>query len=269
VAVEDPGYAGAHTALVSSGAALAPTRVDEHGIRVDALEANRRNGGPIRAVCVTPSHQHPLGASMSATRRMALLDWAHRTDAWVLEDDYDSEYRYGTLPIASLQGLDRSSRVLYIGTFSKVLFPALRLGYLVIPAELVAHFTAVRDAMDIFPPGLTQAALTDFITEGHFGRHLRRMRQLYRERRSTLVDALSKELRILGDPAGLHLTALLPEEADDRRIAEEAARRGVWAMPLSACYLGAETRQGLVLGFGSAGGPEIREGARQLNAAIK
>jgi GntR family transcriptional regulator/MocR family aminotransferase len=264
--VEDPGYSGVREALSRAGARLVPVPVDGEGLDV---AAGITLCAEACAAYVTPSHQYPLGVTMSASRRLQLLDWARRTGAWILEDDYDSEYRYGTLPIASLQGLDRGSRVLYVGTFSKVLFPALRLGYLVIPAELVARFAAVRDAMDIFPPALPQAALTDFITEGHFGRHLRRMRQLYRERRSALVNTLSEELRVLGDPAGLHLTALLPEGTDDRRIAEEAARHGVWAMPLSACYLGAETRQGLVLGFGGVAEPEIREGARRLHAAIK
>ena len=137
-----------------------------------------------RAAYVTPSHQYPLGVTMSASRRLQLLDWARRTGAWVIEDDYDSEYRYESFPIAALQGLDRDGRVIYIGTFSKVLFPSLRVGYLVIPPDLVPRFVAVREAMDIFPASLPQAALTDFINEGEFGRHLRRMRALYADRRA-------------------------------------------------------------------------------------
>ena len=264
--IEDPGYCGASEILSRAGARLVPVPVDGEGLDVAAGAALCAEAC---AAYVTPSHQYPLGVTMSASRRLQLLDWARRTGAWILEDDYDSEYRYGTLPIASLQGLDRGSRVLYIGTFSKVLFPSLRLGYLVIPTDLVARFAAVRASMDIFPPALSQAALTDFITEGHFGRHLRKMRQLYRERRSALVEALAGELEVIGDQAGLHLTALLPDDADDRRIAEDAARLGVWAMPLSSCYLGTEARRGLVFGFGGFTEPEIRDGARKLRSVIE
>ena len=210
---------------------------------------------------------------MSASRRLQLLDWAQRSGAWILEDDYDSEYRYESLPVAALQGLDRDSRVLYIGTFSKVLFPALRLGYLVIPADLVARFAAVREAMDIFPPALYQAVLTDFILEGHFARHLRRMRLLYRERRDALVEALGKELgaelQVLEGQAGLHLVAALAAGLDDRRISEEAARQGLWVMPLSACYLGETVRHGLVLGYSGTDVPEIRDGVRRLRGVLR
>jgi GntR family transcriptional regulator/MocR family aminotransferase len=209
---------------------------------------------------------------MTASRRLQLLDRARRCGSWVIEDDYDSEYRFESLPVASLQGLDRDSRVIYIGTFSKVLFPALRLGYVVIPKDLVASFIAVREAMDIFPPTLYQAVLTDFIGEGHFSRHLRRMRQLYRERRSILVEALARELgsrvRVRGDEAGLHLVAILPKGSPDRQMAAEAARQGVWAMPLSACYLGKASSRGFVLGYGGASVSEIHEGVRRLRRIL-
>ena len=168
-----------------AGARLVPVPVDGEGLDVAAGIARSPQA---RAAYVTPSHQYPLGMTMSASRRLQLLDWAQRSGAWIIEDDYDSEYRYESLPVAALQGLDRDSRVIYIGTFSKVLFPALRLGYIVIPADLVGRFAAVREAMDIFPPTLYQAVLADFLGEGHFGRHIRRMRLLYRERRAALVD---------------------------------------------------------------------------------
>ena len=189
--VEEPGYGGARDVLRLAGAHLVPVPVDDEGL--DVATGIARCPRP-RAVYVTPSHQYPLGMTMSAARRLKLLDWAHGSGAWILEDDYDSEYRYESLPIAALQGLDRDSRVVYIGTFSKVLFPALRVGYLVVPADLVRRFAAVREATDIFPPTLNQAVLADFIDQGHFARHLRRMRQLYRERRSVLVQALREEL---------------------------------------------------------------------------
>jgi len=268
--MEEPGYSGARDALSLAGARLIPVPVDAEGLDVAAGIARCPEA---QAVYVTPSHQYPLGVTMSASRRLQLLDWAQRSGSWILEDDYDSEYRYGSLPIASLQGLDRGSRVLYIGTFSKVLFPALRLGYLVIPPDLVARFAAVRDAMDIFPPTLHQAALADFIGEGHFARHVRRMRQVYRERRNALVEAIAKELgealQVVGDPAGLHLTALLQDGRRDREIAEQAARQSLWTMPLSACHLGEGARQGLVLGFGGSEVTEIPDAVRRLRGVIE
>jgi GntR family transcriptional regulator/MocR family aminotransferase len=210
--------------------------------------------------------------TMSAARRLQLLAWARASGAWILEDDYDSEYRYENLPVAALQGLDRDARVIYIGTFSKVLFPALRVGYMVVPADLVARFAAVRETMDIFAPTLYQAVLADFIAEGHFARHLRRMRQLYRERRDALVAAIGGELgaalRVRDGQAGMHLVATLRRPANDRQLAAEAARQGLWTMPLSSCYLGAAAEQGLVLGYGGTTPGEIREGVRRLRRVL-
>jgi GntR family transcriptional regulator/MocR family aminotransferase len=267
--MEEPGYNGARDVFLMAGARLVPVPVDAGGLDVAAGIARSPKA---RAVYVTPSHQYPLGVTMAAPRRLQLLDWAQRSGAWILEDDYDSEYRYGSLPMPALQGLDRDSRVVYFGTLSKVLFPSLRLGYLVIPPDLVSRFAAVRQAMDIFPPTLHQAALADFITEGHFARHLRRMRLLYRERRAALVDALANELgpelELLGDQAGMHLAAALAPGSPDLEISERAAAQGLWAMPLSACYLGAASRPGLVLGFGATSVQEIQEGVRRLRGVL-
>ncbi|HTG34918.1 MAG TPA: PLP-dependent aminotransferase family protein [Thermoanaerobaculia bacterium] len=268
--VEEPGYDGARDALKMAGARLVPVPVDGEGLDVVAGIARCPQA---RAAYVTPSHQYPLGMTMSASRRLQLLDWAQRSGAWIIEDDYDSEYRYESFPVAALQGIDQDSRVIYIGTFSKVLFPALRIGYIVVPADLVGRFAAVREAMDIFPPTLYQAVLADFLGEGHFGRHIRRMRLLYGERRAVLVEALRQEigdaLRVVGDAAGLHLTALFPEGVDDRAIAEQAARQGLWAMPLSACYLEATAaRLGLVLGYGGTSRTEIHDGVRRLRGLL-
>jgi GntR family transcriptional regulator/MocR family aminotransferase len=200
--------------------------VDGEGLDVDAGIARCANAS---AAYVTPSHQYPMGAVMSATRRLRLLEWARRSGSWIIEDDYDSEYRYGSAPVVSLQGLDRDARVLYVGTFSKVLFPSLRLGYVVIPPDLVARFAAVRDATDIFPATFTQAVMADFVREGHFARHLRRTRALYRERRAALVDGLREELggvlEPVGDPAGMHLVACLPKGVDDRGPSARASGR--------------------------------------------
>ena len=245
--------------------------VDEEGLDVSAGIEMCPDAS---AAYVTPSHQYPMGVVLSASRRVQLLDWARRSGAWIIEDDYDSEYRYESLPIASLQGLDRDARVLYVGTFSKVLFPALRLGYLVLPPDLVPRFAAVRDATDIFPPTFAQAVAADFIREGHFARHLRKTRALYRERRRALVDAirsqLGEQLEVRGDEAGMHLVAMLSGAADegDREVAVRAARQGLWAMPLSSCYVGRPSRRGFVLGFGGTDVREISSGLRKLRALL-
>ncbi len=267
--VEEPGYFGTHRVLRLAGARLAPVRVDDQGLDVAAGIARCPQA---RAAFVTPSHQFPLGVTMSASRRLQLLDWARRSGSWIVEDDYDSEYRYGNLPIAALQGLDRDSRVLYIGTFTKILFPALRLGYIVLPADLVPAFTQVRRSMDVFSPTFPQAVLTDFIRGGHFARHIRRMRLLCRERRSALVGALGRELggllRVLGDEAGMYLTAAFPEGWRDREIAIRAAERGLWTPPLSDAYLGRASLAGLILGYGSTPTPDIENGVRRLREVI-
>ena len=266
--MEEPGYAGARDALTMAGVRLVPVRVDESGLDVSAGVAHEPSA---RGVYVTPSHQYPLGVTMTAGRRLQLLDWAQRTGAWVIEDDYDSEYRFESLPIASLQGLDRDARVVYVGTFSKVLFPALRLGYLVVPADLVPRFAAVREAMDVCPPTLFQAVLADFIGEGHFGRHLRRLRLLYADRRAALADALRRELprlEVIGDAAGLHFAAALPKGYRDRELAVRAAARGIWAMPLSECFAGKARRPGLVLGYGGATEQELRDAVKRLKPLV-
>ena len=263
--VEEPGYFGAQRTLELAGARIAPVPVDAEGLDVAAGIARCRGA---RAVFVTPSHQFPLGVTMTASRRLRLLDWARRSGAWIVEDDYDSEYRYENLPIASLQGLDRDSRVLYIGTFTKTLFISNRIGYIVLPRDLVDRFVEVRRAMDCFSSVPQQAALADFLREGHFARYMRRMRVLCGERRSALVEAVRRELgpsfSILGDPAGTYLCVTLPPGVRDLEIAERAAREKLWAAPLSGCYLGRARRQGLVLGYGSTTIEETVEGVRRL-----
>jgi GntR family transcriptional regulator/MocR family aminotransferase len=263
--VEEPGYGLARNVLALAGCRLVPVPVDMEGLDVAAGIKQCRKA---RAAVVTPSHQFPLGATMSARRRFQLLEWAQTTGSWIIEDDYDSEYRYESHPIASLQGLDANARVIYIGTFSKVLFPSLRLGYVVIPSDLVDRFLAIRRAMDLGPPSFYQEVLTDLINEGHFARHIRRMRSLYRERRTALVDSIGKELgsriEVLGDEAGMHLTVTLPSGSCDVEIAERAARQNLWLWPLSPSYLGEVSRSGFILGFGSAPVAEIPRAVRKL-----
>ena len=267
--VEQPGYRLAQDAFVLNGCNLVPVPIDEEGLDV---AAGIRRCPEARAALVTPSHQYPLGVTMSASRRFQLLEWAQATGSWIIEDDYDSEYRYESLPIASLQGLDASARVIYVGTFSKVLFPALRLGYIVIPLDLIEAFLTVRWAMDLGPPSFYQEVLADFIGEGHFARHIRRMRVLYRERRSALVDSIREELgtmvEVLGGEAGMHLTVTLPNQIQDLEIAERAARENLWLWPLSPNYLGEATRSGFVLGFGGTEVAEIPGAVRKLRGLV-
>jgi GntR family transcriptional regulator/MocR family aminotransferase len=268
--MEEPGYPGARQAFSTAKAELLPVRVDQEGMDVATMIDRGRNA---RAVYITPSHQYPMGVTMSASHRMLLLNWAVRTGAWIIEDDYDSEYRFGSRPIPSLQGLDENGKVIYVGTFSKVMFPALRLGYVVVPPDLVSAFSAAREATDIFSSTLYQAVLTDFIGEGHFARHLRRMRMLYMERRTALINAIDVEmndlLEVIGSEAGMHLVALLPHGVSDVEIASRAAQNGISAMPLSSCYRKQPRRGGLILGYGGVNAHQIRSGIRTLRPIIE
>ena len=271
VFVEEPGYSLERTVLKAAGCNLIPVPVDEDGMDIDSVARRFRN---VRAAFVTPSHQYPLGSTLGATRRLHLLNWAQRSGAWIIEDDYDSEYRYESNPVASLQGLDVNARVIYIGTFSKVMFPSLRIGYIVVPRDLVELFTAVRFAMDIFPPYLYQEVLADFMQQGHFGRHIRRMRNLYGERRRVLIENIRQEfgdrLEVHGSEAGMHLAVTLPEGLNDRDIVAKATSERLWLLPLSTCYLQPELcRQGLILGFGSSPVGQIPRAVRRLRSVIE
>ena len=270
--MEEPGYWLAQRVLRAAGCRLVPVPVSAEGLDVAAGIVRCPNA---RAAFVTPSHQYPLGVTMSASRRLHLLGWAHRTGAWIVEDDYDSEYRYESRPVASLQGLDDASCVIYIGTFSKVLFPSLRVGYVVIPPALLDSFLAMRQAMDVAPPHFSQAVLADFITEGHFARHIRRMRMLYAERREALVTALAREaagtLRVIGGEAGMYVTVALERRRDDVQIARRAARDGLWLWPLSPAYhdpRGKAAQHGFILGFGSTPTSRIPDAVRRLRALL-
>ncbi|MCA1826622.1 MAG: PLP-dependent aminotransferase family protein [Myxococcales bacterium] len=261
--VEEPGYWLVHHVLKAAGCRASPVPVDAQGLDVAAGEELCRRA---RAAFVAPSHQYPLGVTMSAARRMQLLAWAQRAGAWIVEDDYDSEYRYDSMPIASLQGMDANGRVIYAGTFSKVMFPSLRLGYLIVPSDLVERFAAMRRAIDLCPPNLTQAVMAEFIAEGHFARHIRRMRPVYASRRRVLVEAVEREFggsaQLVGDEAGMHVALLL--ECDDVRLAAAAGRRGIQVSPLSASYTGPPARRGFVLGFGNAAESRIAPAVRLL-----
>ena len=268
--IEEPGYPGIRATLLAAGARLIPVCVDEEGLNVQAGVARAANA---RLVYVTPSHQFPLGYTMTLARRLELLNWSQRARAWILEDDYDSEYRYTSRPIPTLQGLAAQEQVIYVGTFSKVLFPSLRLGYLVVPSALADIFTAARTVAAGYPPLIEQAVLTEFITEGHFGRHIRRMRALYQERRAVLLDEAKRELSGLLEvqvaDAGLHAIGWLPRGIDDRSAARVAAAAGINTIPLSSFYRGPHKRSGLMLGFAAFSEPELRSGARKLARALR
>lgn len=266
--VEDPGYWLVRHVVTAAGCRMVPVPVDSDGLNVHAGMKLCRNA---RVAFVSPSHQYPLGVTMAAARRLDLLAWAETANAWIIEDDYDSEYRYDSTPIASLQGLDSNHRVVYIGNFSKVMFPSMRLGYVVVPPDLVERFAAVRQTMDICPPHTNQAVMTEFIREGHFSRHLRRMRPVYEERRRVLVEALQRELggrcHIVGDAAGMHLTIYV-DGCDDSGIALRAAERSLWLSPLSASYAGGASRAGFVLGFGNTRVGQIPAAVTQLRKLL-
>ena len=210
---------------------------------------------------------------MNLSRRLALLEWSREAHAWIVEDDYDSEYRFSGRPLEALQGRDRAGRVLYIGTFSKVLFPSLRLGYLVAPPELLKGLLATRRLIDVHLPLLEQMALADFMAEGYFARHVRRMRLLYRERRNALVEALTRELGnrldITVPEAGLHLVAWLPSGMSAQAAAHRAAAYGLHVLPISQFSLRPLQRDGLLLGFASASPQELRAGVQTLASALQ
>jgi GntR family transcriptional regulator/MocR family aminotransferase len=267
VAVEDPQYQGTREVLRAAGARLLAVPVDRDGLRPDALPKNAR------VAFVTPSHQFPTGAILPLARRVALLDWAGRKDAVVVEDDYDGEFRYEGQPLESLQGLDSEGRVIYVGTFSRTIFSALRIGYLIAPKSLVAAFTAAKWLCDRHTATLEQETLAEFISTGMYERHLRRIRRRNTAHRAALLDAIREYLggrvEVAGDGAGTHVV-LWPV---DERVAEDAvirsaAGRGVGVYGIAGYFLGRASRSGLMLGYSRMNEQQIREGIRLLGEAF-
>jgi len=271
VLLEEPHYAGARRVFDGIGARLRVLPVGREGLDVSRLSDH---GKRFRAAYVTPSHQFPLGLVMSVSRRLALLDWAERIGAYVVEDDYDSEYRYVGRPIESLQGLDRTGRVLYVGTFSKVLFPALRPGYLVLPRPLVDAFRTAKALADTGCATLEQSALADFMREGHYERYLRRSRAHAGARRAALLEAVSTHLgdrvEVCGADAGLHVVLWLRGVRHDRlpSLVGRAAAAGVGVYPATPYYLHPPKRAGLLLGYASLSEAEIRRGIERLGQCL-
>jgi GntR family transcriptional regulator / MocR family aminotransferase len=261
---EDPGYRGARSAFTAAGAKLVPVPVDGDGL--DVQHAIRQKPDA-RMAYVTPSHQYPLGVTLSLERRLELLRWAEERDAWVVEDDYDSEFRYEGRPIAAIQGLDTNGRVLYVGTFTKVLFPSLRLAYLVAPEDLVDAFVNARTHMDGHSPLFLQSVVSEFIEEGHFHALIRRLRAVHRERRDVLVEALSRRTAGALEPGssdgGLHVTAFLGAGRRDVAFRDAARGHGLELPVLSESYL-ISPRHGFILGFAALREEEISWAADQL-----
>ncbi|MBI1760577.1 MAG: PLP-dependent aminotransferase family protein [Acidobacteria bacterium] len=275
VAIEEPGYLGARHAFLTHGAQLHPVPVDEAGLQLESLpQTNAKPAAKPAAklLYVTPSHQFPTGAVLSLPRRLELLAWAEQTGTLILEDDYDSEFRYGGRPIPALQGLAQNANVIYIGTFSKVLFPALRIGYLVVPPALADVFEKAKWLADRHTPVLEQRALCDFITEGYLERHLRRMRTLYDRRRQKLVSALQTQfgerVTIMGANSGIHLMVRLRSKLSDAEVIRRATAAGIGLICARIYYLGACRGDEFVIGYAPLSERRIQEGIKRLAKAL-
>ncbi len=272
IVVEEPHYHGSRLAFEAVGARATPVAVDREGLDTTKLPpAHHRT----RLACVTPCHQFPTGVIMPLARRLALLDWAARSGTWVVEDDYVSEFRYEGRPIEALQALDRTGRVIYVGTFSKTLFPALRLAYLVLPRPLVKPFVAAKWMADRYTSMLGQEALADFITTGQFERYLRRACTRNARRRRALIDALRENFgdrtEIMGENAGVHLLVWLKDArpSDIGAIIERAASAGIGIYPISPNYSRAPRRAGFLFGYAALTEASIRVGIRRFSEVVK
>ncbi len=268
--IEEPGYNGARAALLAAG--VKPIAIPVDGAGLDVV-AGERLSPSARLAYVTPSHQYPTGVVMTLARRLELLRWARRTRSWILEDDYDSEYRYASRPIASLQGLDKGGSVIYCGTFSKVMFPALRLGYVIVPPQLVDAFRGAKAVIDRHCPTVEQAVLAEFISEGHLARHIRRMRVLYLERQNILLESLHRELKgaieVHSHEAGMHVVGWLAKGKRDSVVSMRARNLGVEAPALSSYREKPGGRGGLVLGYAAYSEQEIRSAVEKLAIAVE
>ena len=266
VAVEDPGYLPVVRLFAALGATVVGVPVDDQGLVVDALPPSAR------IVCVTPSHQFPLGMTMSMPRRQALLAWAERHDAAVIEDDYDTEFRYVDRPLEPLQALDHHGRVVYVGSFSKTFSPAIRLGFALVPPPLAEPIAAMRQLIDWHPPALMQTALAGFIDDGLLDTHIRRSRRAYAERHGLLTETLSgplaSHLTALTTNAGLHIATLLRKGLDEDKVIQAAAEHGIGMMGLQQFFHASAPRQGLLLGFGAIRTTDLRPALHALGGIL-
>jgi GntR family transcriptional regulator/MocR family aminotransferase len=268
--IENPCYFGVKQAFQSFDAKFIPVPLNADGFDLTAALKQSRKA---RLAYVTPSHQFPMGVTMGLARRLQLLEWAKKAGMWIIEDDYDSEFRYEGRPLPSLQGLDRDRRVLYVGTFSKTVFPALRLGCLVVPPDLIEIFTAAHALSGSQSPLIEQATLAEFIAEGHFGRHIRRMRRLYEERQEIIISEITKhldgKLEVKNPVSGMHIIGWLPEGVEDKFLVEKVASVGIKTSAVSAHSLTRWTRGGLILGYTAINEKQIKKGVRQLAKAME
>ena len=269
VLMETPGYTDAYSIFRLHDAQVTLLPVDAAGLPVEKIPPTSQP----RMLFLTPSNQFPHGGTMPLAQRLALLQWAHQKDALLIEDDYDGELRYNGRPLSALQGLDTEGRVVYLGTFSKVLFPALRLGYIVLPQSLVNPFLQAKALVDKGAPTLTQAAVSDFITEGHFERHLRHLRQAYGQRRNVLVNALERYLhgKVTYSPfaAGLHVMVYLQQSCNEAQLVRRAAEAGIGIYPGEEYHLKKPAPPSIMLGFSGLNEDDIEEGVRRLANIIK
>ncbi len=265
--MEEPGYFGAQAAFSVAGGELHALPVDEFGWNFNLAE-----GLKPRIICVTPACQHPFGITMTIEERIRLLDLAQENDSWIIEDDYDGEYRFDGRPVPSLQGMDRLGRVIYIGTFAKILFPALRLGYVVVPPTLVDKIARALSTTGQFAPLLLQAAVAEFIESGKMARHLSRMRRLYAQRRKFFSELckekFASDLRLINGGAGIQIVGLLSEGKEDVAIAALAQQKGINISPLSKYYRHSKPRQGLVLGYAASDERVTKLGLQKLHEII-
>ena len=263
VLMEDPGYQGAYAIFRAAGARVVSARLDEEGAAPREIDFRR-----CRMLFVTPGHQYPMGMTMSLQRRLQLLAWAKKYDTVIFEDDYDSEFRFAGRPLPAMQGLDRAGKVIFCGSFNKVMFPSLRMGYLVLPEELVEVFARTKAMTTRHHPLLDQAVLCDFMEQGHFGRHLRRMRKIYEERFSLLMEGareyLAEDLEISKIEAGLQTIGLFRGKVSAELVAERAAIEGIDVVPLNRYCHAERVPEGLQIGFAAVNEPEIKAGVKKL-----
>ncbi|MEK1837745.1 MAG: PLP-dependent aminotransferase family protein [Pseudomonas sp.] len=270
ILLENPGYFGARKAFETAETKVLPIDVDELGICTDLLYADRSGAN---CVYVTPSHQYPTGATLPLERRLELINWAAEKGKWILEDDYDSEFHYDGQPTACVQGLDKYQRTLYLGTFSKTLYPGLRMGYMVLPHELIKAFTYARSMMDGHTPQILQLTLARFMEDGHYNAHVRAMRKLYAGRQSIMLDAIGKHLdgivTALRPQGGLQIPCLLHDGWSEGKTIRQAASAGVQLSGLSRLYAGDQKKQGWLLGYSSLTAYEIEAAMLRLANALK
>ena len=268
--LEDPGYFGARASILFSNAQIFPCPLDNEGLNI---EYSSKKYPPPKLIYTTPSHQFPLGLTMSISRRIQLLQYASKNNCWIIEDDYDSEFRYSGSPLPSLQGMDKNNCVIYLGTFSKVLFPALRLGYIVLPdPQMIDVFVSAKSMMDRQSPMFEQMITSQFLKMGYFTRHIRKMRTLYKERQEFLINEIEKELgdslKVNVSDAGMHIIAWLPENLDDMIISQKARENNLIAYPLSEYVLKFKQKPGLILGYTAFDKPKLKSAIQILKKII-